>query len=89
MLLPKADEAVIDPAKIRDYLLSPEHPVGRFKARFFAALGFRRDRWEELASALRTQHLTQEATSTGVVSAARSSQSALFWLDRMGSPRRW
>lgn len=61
MLLPNADEAEIDPEKLRGYLLSTEHPHGRFKARFFGALGFRADRWEELESALRTQHLTQEA----------------------------
>ena len=61
MLLPNADDAVIEPEKLRAYLLATEHPHGRFKARFFAALGFRVDRWEELASALRTQHLTQEA----------------------------
>lgn len=42
MRLPSAEHAVVDPAKIRDYLLSPEHPVGRAKARFFAALGFHR-----------------------------------------------
>ena len=39
MLLPGAGKATIDPAKLRDYLLSPTHPIGRFKARFFAALG--------------------------------------------------
>jgi len=61
VLLPNADDAVIEPEKLRDYLLSTEHPHGRFKARFFAALGFRGDRWEELESALRIQHLTQEA----------------------------
>ena len=63
MLLPNADEAVIDPAKLRDYLLSTTHPLGRFKARFFHALGFSADRWQELESAIRTQHLTQEAVS--------------------------
>jgi hypothetical protein len=30
----------VDEQKVRDYLLSPVHPVGRFKARVFAALGF-------------------------------------------------
>jgi len=38
--LPNADQAFIDPAKLRDYLLSPTHPVGRFKAPFFAAMGY-------------------------------------------------
>jgi hypothetical protein len=38
--LPGADNVRIDDLKVRGYLLSPSHPVGRFKARFFAALGF-------------------------------------------------
>jgi len=48
MSLPNADRAVIDTAKIRDYLLSEIHPVGRFKAAFFNALGYSTDRWEVL-----------------------------------------
>jgi Domain of unknown function (DUF6883) len=48
MALPNADRAVIDPAKIRDYLLAPAHPVGRFKARFFVSLGYAPDQWERL-----------------------------------------
>ena len=59
--MPNADRATIDPAKLRDYLLSATHPIGRFKARFFTALGFASDRWEELADALRLQRLTQDA----------------------------
>jgi hypothetical protein len=50
--LPGAERAFVDPAKVRDYLLSPEHPVGRGKARFFAALGFRRADWPVLQAAL-------------------------------------
>jgi hypothetical protein len=61
VLIPNADRATIEPAKLRDYLLSGTHPVGRFKARFFGALGFTADRWGELAEALRIQHLTQDA----------------------------
>jgi hypothetical protein len=38
--LPNADRVRIDERKVRGYLLSPSHPVGRFKARVFAALGF-------------------------------------------------
>ena len=40
MKLPEADRVRIDEQKIRSYLLSLTHPVGRFKARVFAALGF-------------------------------------------------
>jgi uncharacterized protein DUF6883 len=67
VLLLNADEAEIDPEKLRGYLLSTDHPHGRFKARFFAALGFRADRWEELESAIRTQHLTQDAEPVATV----------------------
>lgn len=41
MKLPLADLAVVDAAKVRHYLLSPSHPVGRHKARYFATLGYR------------------------------------------------
>ena len=47
-MLPNAEKAVIDPAKIRDYLLSPVHPVGRFKAVVFQALGYTAEGWEQL-----------------------------------------
>jgi hypothetical protein len=65
VLLPNTDRAEIDPEKLRGYLLSASHPVGRFKARFFTALGYSAARWEELAEALRAQHLTQEAQISG------------------------
>jgi hypothetical protein len=35
--LPESDRVRIDEQKIWSYLLSPTHPVGRFKARGFAA----------------------------------------------------
>ena len=52
MRLPKVDLVSIDDAKVRDYLLSPTHPVGRFKSVFFIALGFAPYRWEALRDAL-------------------------------------
>lgn len=61
MVLPNADRAEIAPAKVRGYLLSSSHPIGRFKARFFGALGFSADNWKEFEEALRIQHLTQDA----------------------------
>jgi hypothetical protein len=48
MSLPNAEGAIVDAAKIRDYLLSTAHPVGRFKAAFFVSLGYSADRWEVL-----------------------------------------
>jgi hypothetical protein len=44
---------LVEPAKLRDYALNPEHPDGGSKARVFrAALGFTRSDWEALAQAL-------------------------------------
>jgi hypothetical protein len=48
MILANADRAVVDPAKVRDYLLAAVHPVGRFKATLFAGLGCSADQWEVL-----------------------------------------
>jgi hypothetical protein len=52
MQLPGQDRAFVEPAKVRDYLLSLEHPVGRFKCRFFRGLGYSPDSWEILAEQL-------------------------------------
>ena len=41
-------KAVVEPSKVRDYLLSPSHPVGRFKAVVFLALGYTQDNWGKL-----------------------------------------
>jgi hypothetical protein len=47
-MLPNAEQAVVEPAKLRDYLLAHVHPVGRFKARFFCGLGYTPDGWQVL-----------------------------------------
>jgi hypothetical protein len=47
--LPQAQNAVIDPEKLRDYVLSPNHEHGQHKARVFrSALGIDRNNWEYL-----------------------------------------
>ena len=51
-MLPNAEAATVDPAKVRDYLLSKSHPVGRFKEPVFAALGYTQDRWQTLSDDL-------------------------------------
>ena len=61
MRLPDSEQAVIDSEKLRDYLLSPSHPVGRFKAVFFSSLGYAQENWKDFEADLRRQHLTQEA----------------------------
>ena len=47
-ILPNAASAVVEASKVRDYLLSPSHPVGRFKAVVFTALGYSQDNWPRL-----------------------------------------
>ena len=64
MPLPRAEDAIVDEAKLRDYLLSHEHPVGRAKARFFESLGFHHSEWQLLGEALRELALHAEATPT-------------------------
>ena len=61
MRLPNAEQAIIEPQKLHGYLLSASHPVGRFKARFFAALGYVAEHWQEFEADLRRQHLTEDA----------------------------
>jgi len=51
--LPNARRAVIDRRKIRDYLLSPLHPHGCFKAAVLARAGFQESDWQALIVQLR------------------------------------
>ncbi len=60
MKLPNAEAAIIDADKLRDYLLSPAHPVGRFKAAFFRSLGYSREDWTQFENDLREYHLTED-----------------------------
>lgn len=62
-MLPHADRAIVDPAKVRDYLLSTSHPVGRFKARVFFALGYTPGDWEILRDDLLALARTGEAAA--------------------------
>ena len=52
MKLPNAEQALIEPEKVRDYLLSASHPVGRFKSAYLQALGYSQDEWEFLRDEL-------------------------------------
>ncbi len=48
MKIPGGDRAIVSEQKVYDYLLSPDHPIGRFKARVFNSVGYRRDLWQSL-----------------------------------------
>lgn len=65
MRLPDLERAVVDGRKLRDYLLSTSHPIGRFKATFFMGLGYSRSSWQELANDLRALVLTEDAVPAG------------------------
>jgi len=58
MPIPGFENAVIEPAKLRDYVLSEEHPIGRYKAAVFKKLGYTRENWKNLDEDIRQQILT-------------------------------
>ncbi len=55
-----ATTAIVPVEKLRDYLLSPTHPIGRYKATFFRSLGYSQDAWGQLEVDLRAM-LAQDA----------------------------
>ena len=61
-MLPNAQHATVDPSKVRDYLLSPTHPIGHFKAIVFNALGYTVENWQVLTEDLLAVARTQPAT---------------------------
>ncbi len=53
MIVPNAENAIVDMQKLRAYCLDPQHKIGRYKARVFAsALDLTEKNAEELAEAL-------------------------------------
>lgn len=48
-----AGAAIIPARKLQDYLLSSTHPIGRYKAAFFIALGYSSEAWDTLERDLR------------------------------------
>ena len=61
MKLPGAERAVIDERKVREYLLSTSHPIGRFKAAFLARAGFGVENWRDLEAQLRELAVREDA----------------------------
>jgi hypothetical protein len=67
MTLPKHQHAIIDLAKLRDYVLNPDHPRGKHKARvFLRTLGFDWRDAETLARQI-SHGLASEGCEAGVV----------------------
>ncbi len=53
MQLPNHQNAQIASEKVREYLLSDTHPIGRYKAAVFRSLGYTSENWETLLEDLR------------------------------------
>lgn len=53
MKLPFANVVRISESKLREYLLSEKHPIGRTKARLFKQFGYAEGQWSILAEDLR------------------------------------
>jgi len=61
--VPNAHQAEVDPRKLTDYALNPEHPVGGNKAKVFeSATGFNKSNYEDLLEQLKTGVQNTDAT---------------------------
>jgi len=60
MKMPNADQAIITEAKLRDYLLNPDHRRGGSKARLLHIFGYDRADWSRLGADIRTHHLDRK-----------------------------
>jgi hypothetical protein len=59
--IPNGEHAIVEDAKVHDYLLAAAHPIGRHKARVFVAVGYRRHEWTRLRDDLLASAATAEA----------------------------
>ena len=59
--IPNYGKAIIDPVKLKDYVLSDTHPTGRFKAALFQQMGYTGKNWGQFAGDIRIQHLALDA----------------------------
>jgi hypothetical protein len=64
MRLPDGENVRIEDQKVRGYLLSRTHPVGRFKARVFASAGFTDRTPDAFVSELRRLAWSGEVSET-------------------------
>lgn len=64
--LENADKALVEVAKLKDYLLSLTHPEGKAKAKFFKRFGFSEEKPEQLEVSLRMHGQTQPVVETKI-----------------------
>jgi len=75
-----AAAAIIGPEKLRDYLLSTTHPIGRYKSAFFRSLGYTQEHWQlrerDLRAVLSNEAKPSAASEYGQKFTVRSALSA-------------
>ena len=66
-MLPNCEQAYVPEPKLKEYLLSDAHAVGRAKAKYFRLLGYTKANTDELANALlliaKSNEITQEIST--------------------------
>ena len=65
-MLLNAHAAIVPADKLRDYLLSSTHPIGRYKSAFFRSLGYAQEHWHVLGCELRAT-LSNDALPFGAM----------------------
>lgn len=60
MKIPNRSNAIIQPDKLRDYLLDVAHKRGKSKAALLLSFGYTPENWRVLENDLRQYHLTAE-----------------------------
>jgi hypothetical protein len=60
MKIPNSDRAVIEPSKLIDYLLNPEHRKGGGKAKLPKQFGYSQENWQQLEIDIRNFHLSAD-----------------------------
>jgi len=89
------DAAIIPKSKLRDHLLSPLHPIGRFMCGFFLELGYSQESWPVLERDVRkllrggvkllyTTEFGQKLAASGQLRGpnGRVAGCGLYWLAR-------
>lgn len=82
--MPSWADAVVDAAKIVDYLLSAEHPIGADKTTFFIAIGYPRREWSRLRDDLKElprkgEVVAEEPTPFGVKYVVDGRRPHTYW----------
>jgi hypothetical protein len=62
--LPKPKRLIVETEKVTGYLLNPDHPIGKAKAKFFKNRGFTTQEVSQFVESLKQHGQTQSVTAT-------------------------